>query len=802
VLLLLGMSGAAALVYEIVWLELMQLVVGSSAVSLGMLLATFMGGTCLGSLGFDRYAPRRRHPLVIYGVIEVSIAALGVLVLLMMPWVGRAYVATVAAGLSGTVARSIVPAICLLPPTLLMGATLPSVVRSFGGMPSKFRWTGFAYAANVAGAVAGCVLAGFYVLPTYDVRVATAVAAALNIAAAAGAFLLAKGAPAFEIRREDVAGGDGRRDSWPAYAIVALSGCAALAAEVLWTRSLSLLLGGTVYTFSLVLAVFLAAMAVGSFGGSRFVRRQQPALVALGICQLLLIPALAWTTAMLTVWLPYWPINPALSEDPWISLQIDIIRCLAAIVPPAVLWGATFPLAVAAAGAASSRASAIVGRILAANTAGAIVGATAASLIVIPMFGTHAGAQMLLGLSAAAAVAALGWSVRRERATVAGGTAIGLAAVVLITAWTAVRIPEQPAHLVAYGRHMITWLKQVRVIYVGEGLNASVAVSEFADGVRNFHVSGKVEASTQPQDMRLQRMLAHIPALAHDDPRSVLVVGLGAGVTAGSFAHYGTIGRITIAEIEPLIPAVVSQYFTAQNNNIVHDSRVQLVSDDGRHYLQTTSEQFDIITSDPIHPWVKGSANLYTREYFELVRQHLRPGGMVTQWLPLYESGTDAVKMAMATFFDVFPGGTVWANAQGPNAIDVVLLGQVSPTPIDADRMEARLAQSPYVGVRNSLNEIGFNSAADLLSTFAGRSEDLRSWLGGVELNRDRSLRLQYLAGRESNIYASGRIYDELLAFRHFTDATFRASDAMKAALTERATQRAASRLEGGPRPE
>jgi spermidine synthase len=246
----------------------------------------------------------------------------------------------------------------------------------------------------------------------------------------------------------------------------------------------------------------------------------------------------------------------------------------------------------------------------------------------------------------------------------------------------------------------------------------------------------------------------------------------------------------------------VSQYFTAQNNNIVHDARVQLVSDDGRHYLQTTSEQFDIITSDPIHPWVKGSANLYTREYFELVRQHLRPGGMVTQWLPLYESDSDAVKMVMATFFDVFPGGTVWANAQGPNAVDVVLLGQAGTAPIDADRIEARLAQSSYVGVRDSLKEIGFISGADLLSTFAGRADDLRPWLGGVELNRDRSLRLQYLAGRESNVYASGRIYDELLAFRRFTDATFHASDEMKAALTERATRRAASRLEGGARPE
>jgi spermidine synthase len=157
------------------------------------------------------------------------------------------------------------------------------------------------------------------------------------------------------------------------------------------------------------------------------------------------------------------------------------------------------------------------------------------------------------------------------------------------------------------------------IIYSGEGISSSVAVSDTSNGFRNFHVSGKIEASTEPEDMRLQRMLGHLPALLHQRPRSVLVVGFGAGVTAGSFVTHPTVERIVICEIEPMIPKMVGPYFAQQNYNLLEDPRVQIVYDDARHYLLTTEEKFDVITSDPIHPWVKGAAALYTQEYFELV---------------------------------------------------------------------------------------------------------------------------------------------------------------------------------------
>src|SRR4029077_19375220 len=203
-------------------------------------------------------------------------------------------------------------------------------------------------------------------------------------------------------------------------------------------------------------------------------------------------------------------------------------------------------------------------------------------------------------------------------------------------------------------------------------------------------------------------------------PRSVLVVGFGAGVTAGTFVTYPEIERVTICEIEPLIPQMISGYFTEQNYNVVKDPRVQIVYDDARRFILTSREKFDVITSDPIHPWVKGAASLYTREYFELVKRHLNPGGVVTQWVPLYESTVEAVKSEIATFLDVFPHGTVWANNINGGGYDLVLLAQDGPTRIDIGALAARFGDTRYAGVAASLGEVGFESPVSLFSTYAG----------------------------------------------------------------------------------
>jgi len=361
---------------------------------------------------------------------------------------------------------------------------------------------------------------------------------------------------------------------------------------------------------------------------------------------------------------------------------------------------------------------------------------------------------------------------------------LGLAASLAMAGWLAAKVSDVPGDLIAYGRRIITSSSSSKILYTGEGINSSIAISQWNDGALQFHVSGKVEASTEPYDMRLQRMLGHLPALFHqDEPHSVLIVGFGAGVTAGSFVPYPGIRRIVICEMEPLIPPVATQYFGKENYNVMHDPRVQIVYDDARHFVLTTNEKFDIITSDPIHPWVKGSATLYSKEYFELVKQHLNPGGIVTQWVPLYETDADTVKSELATFFDVFPNGSIWGNDNNGTGYDTALLGQVEAPKLDVDAVERRLMSPEFATVAQSLRDVGFNSVLDLLATYAGQRQDLMPWLEGAEINRDGNLRLQYMAGLALNDSLEGPIYTQILSYRRYPENMLIVSDAAREAV-------------------
>jgi len=347
-------------------------------------------------------------------------------------------------------------------------------------------------------------------------------------------------------------------------------------------------------------------------------------------------------------------------------------------------------------------------------------------------------------------------------------------------AWS---VPAIPAGLIAYGRYLASRTTLPEAIYVGEGMNSTIAVTLLDPDIVSFHVCGKVEASTEPADMRLQRMLGHLSALLHPQPRSILVVGCGAGVTAGTFVLHPDVERIVLCEIEPLIPQIAANFFGKENYNVLRDPRVEVVYDDARHYILTTHDKFDVITSDPIHPWVRGSAALYTKEYFELCKRHLNPGGLVTQWVPLYESSPDVVKSEMATFFAAFPEGTIWSNDIHGEGYDVVLLGQAEPRPIDVDELVRRWERADHLAVVQSLAEVKFASALELLCTYAGRGPDLRDWLRTAPINTDRNLRLQYLAGLGLNAYQGTPIYQEMVSYRTFPESLFVASPERKLQL-------------------
>jgi spermidine synthase len=788
-LLLFAGSGCAALIYEIVWFQLLQLVIGSSAISLGLLLAAYMGGLCLGSAALPRLVSARLHPMRVYAFLELGIGAFGIVALFGIPLIGRIYLTSATSGLLGVVLRGVIASVCLLPPTLLMGGSLPAMARWVKTTPKGVSWLGLLYGANIAGAVIGCLAAGFYLLRVYDIRVATYTAAAINVAVALLAWALAAAdknrSPAPRI--EEISRPQNRMVRSAVYVAIALSGLSALGAEVVWTRLLSLMLGATVYTFSIVLAVFLLGLWAGSSAGSFLARRplREPRL-ALAVCQVLLAVAIAWTAFTLAYSLPYWPVDPWLSTSPWLTFDLDVTRCLRAILPATLFWGASFPLALAGAAVEGEDPARLAGEIYAANTAGSIVGALAFSLVLIPAIGTRGSQQLLIWTAAASAVVAFA-SVARS-----ASQRVGLALVSVVLAWgLSVTVAPVPWQVVAYGRRVAPILRGLDAdlglpepLFVGEGISSSIAITQRGDQ-RIFYVSGKSEASTALLDMRLQRMMGHLPALIHPAPRSVLVVGFGAGVTGGSFVPYPEVQQIVICELEPLIPTAAGEYFIKQNYDVLHDARTRIVSDDARHYVFTTRENFDVITTDPIHPWVKGTSALYSKEFYELEKGHLNSGGVVAQWLPLYESDEETVKTELATFFSVFPNATVWSNFLNGDGYDLVLLGREDDSPIDIDALSERLGRPGYARISASLAEVEFHSVVDLLATYAGRAQDLEPMLAGAPINEDFNLRLQYLAGLGLNSVSGPQIYRDILAYRKFPEGLLTGASERMNALRE-----------------
>ena len=565
-----------------------------------------------------------------------------------------------------------------------------------------------------------------------------------------------------------------RAGNWSVHLAIGLSGMTALGAEVVWTRLFGLLLGQTTYAFSIILAVFLIGVSLGSGAVSAVTRRVLNPRRAFGLTQLALIGAIAWASWNITCAFPYWPVNPRLATGSWFQFQIDLVRCLWAILPPACLWGASFPLALAVVSAKGSDGARVVGGLYAANTVGGILGALVTSLILIAAIGTQNCQRFLMGLAALAAALTLlsASEYRGPRSKIRQvGSALAIACFTAILARTVVAVP---ALLVGHGRlSAVERRTQETFLFVGEGLNSSPAVSRDLNGILSYYNAGKIQASSLPQDMRLQRMLGHLTTLVPANPRDILVIACGAGVTAGAASVDPRVERLTIAEIEPLVPNVVAPAFGDYNDHVVSNPKVQVEIDDARHFLTTTPRMYDGITSDPFDPWVKGAANLYTVEFWELVRRHLNPGGAVTVFVQLYDSGLAAVKSEVASFFEVFPNGTIWANTVAGQGYDVVLLGQAAPSQIDVGTVEGLLRRPEFAPVLRSLREVGVDSAESLLSTYGGRAADLAPWLGDAEINRDGNLRLQFLAGFDMNGDQRAEIYREMLEFRRYPDGLF-----------------------------
>ena len=764
-LFLFAASGFCALIYEVVWYQLLQLAIGSTSVSLGILLATFMGGLCIGSLWLPNLRTMQRAPLRAYAMLEAGIAVCAVLVELGLPYLDRAYIAGAEHGLPSMLLRGVLAAACMLLPTILMGASLPTILRCFQHEQDDTVTLAYFYGANTFGAVAGCIVAGFVLLRFYNALTATLFAAAINVAVAACSLALARHMPAMEpaapMPSPAPATGHAAGARWLVFFVIALSGATALGAEVVWTRLLSMLLLGTVYVFSIILAVFLLGLAAGSGISTRVLRRMSmDARSGLGWSQVCIACGIAWTAFAIIHVLPGWVDDVLTTQDAWRIYWLDLKRCLVAILPAAFFWGASFPLACAALQEPNDDPGKIAGKVYAANTLGGIVGALAVSLILIPWVGSQQTQKLLVIVSITGALVLLG----RALFTLKGSAAV--VAGVILAMVLAGSIDPVPGELIAYGRKMALNAGGSTVLYAAEGRNSSVAITQWGNGTIYVNVNGHVEATTEIYDMKLQRMVGHLPALLHPNPQSVLGIGFGAGVSAGTFTLYPSVRDITVCEIEPLIPPASTRFFGNEDYHVALDPRTHIVFDDARHYLLTTTKKFDIIASDPLDVFIKGTAALYSKEYFEAVKAHLTPGGLFTLYVPLYETDEPTIRSELATFFTAFPNGTVWVNLRDGLGYDMVFMGQDAPLKIDLDEVLARVSRPDFARVRESLSEVGINSITDLFSMYTGNATTLAPWLKGAEISTDDDLRLSYLAGWGINSDLADALYRKMLVLR------------------------------------
>jgi spermidine synthase len=759
-LFLFAISGAAALIYEVVWTRLLILHMGHGIAAASAVLAAFMGGLAAGAGAAGRYSTRLdgRRALTTYAVLELAIALLALLIPLLLMAVRPLLAATYANGDGGALfafVRLSSSVLLLSVPAACMGATFPIASRWMVRSASNAaRDAGGLYASNTLGAAAGAVLAGFVLIPALGLRGSTVVGVMLNVAAAGGALWIARGARLAGNREPGAATGEaeprsgsqipasGSRTARPWLAALALgvSGFASLTLQIVWTRLLVQILGPTTYAFSTVVAVFIVGIAIGAALAAPISTRMRTpaaglalALIASGALAVAAVGAVDW--ALMTI--ASIVSQPDYAFDAVLVRQVALVAAL--LLPMTIAFGAAFPFAIAVAGGGDDSVSERIGVVYAVNTLGAIAGALLAGFALVPLAGLHVTARLV---SSAAAVAAIGIAVVaiRSRARVVL-VVLGCAAVA-----AAVAAPEWNRSLLSSGGYkyalsmrgdLLTALTAGDLLSYREGSTATVTVRELT-GTRSLAIDGKVDASNAG-DMLTQRLLAHVPLLLHPNPKRAAIIGLGSGVTLGSALTH-PLTSATVLEISNEV-VDASRFFENENGQALRDPRTRLIVGDGRTHLMLGNETYDMIVSEPSNPWMAGIASLFTREFFEGARARLAPGGVLCQWAHTYDISTSDLKSIVATFMTVFPDGTLWLVGEA----DVLLVGSTEP-------LDARIAGIPVAmqrpGVAENLSTVGARSPFAITSLFVAQGEALKAWAGTDVIQTDDRSALEFSGPR------------------------------------------------------
>ena len=731
--LLLFCSGAAALVYQVLWIKQLSLIAGVEVYSITIAVSAFFAGLALGSAAIGRWADRLSRPLVLYAILETCIAVLGVAGTIALAHAAGPFVAFEAR--AGFLAWTL-PFTLVGVPAFLMGGTLPIAVRSWAPVQERIAGAGgLIYAANTAGGITGALLSSFVFLPSFGVRGTAITASAFNVAAAVSAFILDIRSPS----RSHTAPHPVEHHSVPAQArlalaLYAIAGGIALGYEVVWSQAMPQFMSTRVFAISVLLATYLAGLVIGSAIYARLADKVHDSwgvfgllITAAGLVALFEIAGLSLWQLRLQIEFGNLLFSATGSEFVRMCAQF-LVAALGIVFVPTLLLGAAFP-AVLRLAIGAQRVGRDVGALLALNTAGGIAGTLLTGFLLVPSFGLVHTLGMLAVAAAAVGVLAvmLGSAVSRK---------IQWAVCILGLIAVAAGILTPPDRL---ARLLLTTRGGADLIFYQESRGATVAVAEQRTGdnvFRRLYIQGTSNSGDAMPSLRYMRLQAMLPLIIHrGEPKSALVIGFGTGITAGAVLHYPQLQRRVCVE---LLPAVVrAGALFPENYGAISDPRLQIRIRDGRQELLGNPEQYDLITLEPPPPSAQGTVNLYSTDFYKLARRRLQPSGLLAQWLPLATQNNEDTRSLVRSFLDAFPYATLWTT----ELHEMLLIGSLSPIELDVEQITSRFSQS---GVSTALRSVGISSPAALLATWVMGRDELDRYAGDIDPVTDNRPRIEY----------------------------------------------------------
>ena len=530
---------------------------------------------------------------------------------------------------------------------------------------------------------------------------------------------------------------------------ICVSGCAAMVFEIAWIRLLGLVLGSSTYAFPLMLAAFITGLTLGSLLVSlRLFSRFDPyrlfALAEIGVA-LSVILTLPFYERLPYYFLRFANIEVRVPGTFWLHAALQFGACVLLMLPPTLFFGMTLPLASRITSRRLDDVGKTVGRVFAWNTVGTLVGAALAGLVLLPALGVKGlvelGVTLTLVVGLVVLTRASGWGWRQRVAV--GGLAPVLFLVYLVA------VPEWDVNVLAggqfrwrgpypdesYAEFKNRWQDE-QLLYYKDGPNGTVTVVNNEDDDVVLRINGKPDATARA-DLPTQILVGQIPLALRPTARDVLVIGLGSGITSGTVLGH-LIQRLDVVEISDAVVEAAS-HFVPHNNDVLADPRTRLLVEDARSFLEVTDDTYDVIISEPSNPWVAGMANLFSREFYEEARGHLKPGGVIVQWVQTYELSNDILRLVLRTFADTFPHVSLWR----PPAADIILVGSVAPLTLDLDRMD-----DGFAAAREELGRIDIDNLLTLLSLQAAGTDEVTRAGGVGPLNLDRFPILEYEAAR------------------------------------------------------